>query len=122
MSTADATAFTTLNRYAKPVNPMEKIALDEDDVVAIVTRRLLDEHPVLFEKVSTARTVDIAARNRSSLTSLPALYQSVDVILRDRPPRAWADFKRPRLTEPDLERRYKSAARFFSCPSSRESS
>jgi DNA sulfur modification protein DndB len=106
--------FTTLNRYAKPVSSTEKIALDEDDVVAIVTRRLLDEHPVLFEKVSTARAVNMAARNRRSLTSLPALYQTVDVILRDRPPRAWADFKRLRPNDADLERRYRVAAQFFS--------
>jgi DNA sulfur modification protein DndB len=106
--------FTTLNRYAKPVSATEKIALDEDDVVAVVTRRLLDEHPVLYEKVSTARAVNIAARDRRSLTSLPALYQSVDVVLRDMPARAWADFKRLRPSEEDIERRYRLAAQFFS--------
>ena len=41
--------FTTLNRYAKPVNKMQIIALDEDDSVAIITRRLLEDH-VLFTK------------------------------------------------------------------------
>jgi len=39
--------FTTLNRYAKPVNKMEIIALDEDDAIAIVTRRLLENYRLL---------------------------------------------------------------------------
>ena len=38
--------FTSLNRYAKPVSQLAKIALDEDDVVAIVTRKLIEEHPL----------------------------------------------------------------------------
>ena len=105
--------FTTLNRYAKPVSPTEKIALDEDDVVAIVTRRLLDEHPLLLDKVSTARSFNLSTGNRTSFTSLPALYQSLDALLRDRQPRLWSDFKRLRPADDDLERYYRSAAQFF---------
>lgn len=105
--------FTTLNRYAKPVSTTEKIALDEDDVVAIVTRRLLDEHRVLFEKVSTARTVNIASRNRRSFTSLPALYQALDVILRDRALREWSDFKRLRPPDRELNSYFQRGSQFF---------
>ena len=45
--------FSTLNRYAKPINKRDIIAFDKDDVVAVVTRRLLEEHPLLRNKVDT---------------------------------------------------------------------
>jgi DNA sulfur modification protein DndB len=48
--------FTTLNRYAKPVNKKDIIALDEDDVIAIITRKLLDEYPLFKDKVSSKGT------------------------------------------------------------------
>ena len=41
--------FSTLNRYAKPVSMRDIIALDEDDIVAIASRELIDTHP-LFSK------------------------------------------------------------------------
>lgn len=37
--------FTTLNKTAKAVNKSEIIALDESDTAAIITRRLVEEHP-----------------------------------------------------------------------------
>ena len=40
--------FTTVNKKARPVSKAAKIALDEDDGFAIVTRRLIDEY-FLFE-------------------------------------------------------------------------
>ena len=42
--------FTTLNRYAKPVRKSEIIALDEDDIIAIVTRELVEKYPLFCEK------------------------------------------------------------------------
>ncbi len=42
--------FTTLNRYAKPVKKSEIIALDEDDTIAIVTRDLVEEHPLFCDQ------------------------------------------------------------------------
>ena len=35
--------FSTLNRYAKPVSMRDIIALDEDDIVAIASRTIIDE-------------------------------------------------------------------------------
>ncbi len=43
--------FTTLNRYAKPVKKSEIIALDEDDIIAIVTRELVEKYPLFCEKL-----------------------------------------------------------------------
>lgn len=42
--------FTTLNRYAKPVKKSEIIALDEDDIIAIITRDLVEKHSLFCEK------------------------------------------------------------------------
>ena len=42
--------FTTLNRYAKPVRKSEIIALDEDDIIAIITRELVEKYPLFCEK------------------------------------------------------------------------
>ena len=39
--------FSTLNRYAKPVSMRDIIALDEDDIIAISSRELIDNH-ILF--------------------------------------------------------------------------
>lgn len=39
--------FTNINKHAKKTTKAEEIALDEDDPAAILTRRLLMEHPFL---------------------------------------------------------------------------
>jgi DNA sulfur modification protein DndB len=41
--------FTTVNRYAKKTARTTDIVMDEDDGIALVTRRLIREHP-LFER------------------------------------------------------------------------
>lgn len=42
--------FTTVNRYAKKTSKTSDIVMDEDDAIAIITRRLIREHP-LFKRV-----------------------------------------------------------------------
>ncbi len=37
--------FSSLNRYAKPTDRDTNIIMDEDDIFAIVTRRLITDHP-----------------------------------------------------------------------------
>ena len=49
--------FSTLNRHAKPVSPTEVIILDEDDIVAITCRYLIEKHPLFMEgKISFTKT------------------------------------------------------------------
>lgn len=50
--------FTTLNRYAKPVRKSEIIALDEDDIIAIVTRELVEKYPLFCEKLLFSTRVE----------------------------------------------------------------
>lgn len=68
--------FSTLNRYAKPVKLGDIIALDEDDIVAIATRELLETH-VLFidDRIKATNTKSIPVNDKSSFTSLITLYE-----------------------------------------------
>jgi DNA sulfur modification protein DndB len=88
--------FTTLNRYADPVNKHEAIALDEDDVVAISTRYIIDEHPLFVDKVALNKTKSIHTSDDKSFTSLVALYDSLDILLRDRSKSDWEEYKKIR--------------------------
>ncbi len=68
--------FSTLNRYAKPVSPRDKIALDEDDIAAIVTRNLVEN----FDLFKGERIINVAGKaipdtNKTAFTSIVTLYQ-----------------------------------------------
>lgn len=65
--------FATLNRYAKPVSFTEIIALDEDDVVAITCRELLENHP-LFKQGRVSLTKVGRYRRTIRQTSLQFLH------------------------------------------------
>ncbi len=69
--------FTTLNRYARPVNLKDIIALDEDDIVAISTRELLENNPLFTGKrISNSEQKHIQENDKYSLTSLVTFYQA----------------------------------------------
>lgn len=70
--------FTTLNRYAKPVSTKDIIALDEDDIVAITTRKLVEDldHPLFSDKrIIYNQQKAIPDSNKTAFTSIIALYQ-----------------------------------------------
>lgn len=75
--------FSTLNRYAKPVSPKDIVALDEDDIVAIITRYLVENH-FLFEKerVVFSLQTNIPNSNKKAFTSLIALSNCVDELFK----------------------------------------
>ena len=67
--------FSTLNRYAKPVSLRDIIALDEDDVVAIVSRNIIDQGNVFTDKqILDSKTKAIPDSNRYALTSIITFY------------------------------------------------
>jgi DNA sulfur modification protein DndB len=69
--------FTTLNRYAKPVSESDTIALDEDDVAAILTREMLEEFNLFTgNRVINTRQKAIPNTNRTAITSIITLYQA----------------------------------------------
>lgn len=67
--------FSTLNRYVKPVRLGDIIALDEDDIVAIVTRELLETYPLFVgNKIKASNSKSIPTSDKSAFTSLMTLY------------------------------------------------
>lgn len=75
--------FSTLNRYAKPVSPRDIIALDEDDVIAIATRNLLESFPLFSgSKTLDSRGKGIPESNKEAFTSVITLYDCNKEILK----------------------------------------
>lgn len=67
--------FSTLNRYVKPVRLGDIIALDEDDIVAIVTRDLLETHPLFIgNRIKASNNKSMPNTDKTAFTSLMTLY------------------------------------------------
>lgn len=99
--------FTTLNRYAKPVSKMDIIALDEDDIVAIVTRMLVEGYELFqnFLKIKKGKALQV--RDSDSFTTIETLYEAMDEYLRDQG--VWGDFKRTRPSDKRIGQYYSKA-------------
>jgi DNA sulfur modification protein DndB len=100
--------FTRLNRFAKPVRKEEIIALDEDDLIAILTRRFVEDNPVFQEKVSIKKTKAISTSDKKSFTTISTLYDCLDAFLKVGQD-SWTDFKRVRPSEHEIEKSYAAA-------------
>ena len=68
--------FTTLNKTAKPVSKGDIIALDEDDVMAITVRRLIEESAFFcgVKRIAFVASNNMPATNVTSLTTIGNLY------------------------------------------------
>ncbi len=91
--------FTNINRNAKATTGAENIVLDEDDGAAILTRRLLTEHPFLstegivkvFTRQGEEGELRLAAGNvppgdKKALTTIANLYDVVRTLSFDLDP------------------------------------
>lgn len=68
--------FSTLNRYAKPVSMRDIIALDEDDIVAIVSRNLIDTHPLFSQnRILDSKNKAIPEANETAFTTIITFYE-----------------------------------------------
>lgn len=75
--------FSILNRYAKPVRKGDIIALDEDDIVAIATRELLETYPLFTgNRIKVSNSKSIPLSDKISFTTLMTLYDCHDEILK----------------------------------------
>lgn len=94
--------FSTLNRRAKPVGDNYQIALDEDDLVAIVTREIVEEI-VLFqnERLVNHKTKQIPNGNKNAFTSLVALYQCNEYLIQAYLGMKEKEFKAYKLCRPE---------------------
>ena len=104
--------FSTLNRYAKPVSKSEIIALDEDDIIAITTRELVEKHPLFQEKISLAKTKAVAVKDNRSFTTIITLYDVLEILFRKKG-RAWNKFKRQRPKDEDIAEYYAQSEQFW---------
>ena len=68
--------FTTLNKTATPVSKGDIIALDEDDVMALCVRWLVDREGELFrgKRIAFVPTNNLPVSNDVSLTTIGNLY------------------------------------------------
>jgi DNA sulfur modification protein DndB len=105
--------FTTLNRYAKPISKTDAIALDEDDVVAIITRQLIETDPLWRDKTSITLTRAMPVSDTANFSHLLTLYGSLDKFLRDKPASAWGRFKRHRPSDDVIEQYQRRATRLW---------
>ena len=82
--------FSSLNRYAKPTDQDTNIIMDEDDLFAIVTRRLITEHEFFqapgperesFKVLTKGKNVRTGMRH---FTTLQTLYAVNEILLTTR--------------------------------------
>ena len=111
--------FSSLNRYARPTDRDTNIIMDEDDLFAIVTRRLITEYK-FFQAPSPERysfkvlTKGKNVKTRTShFTTLQTLYAVNQILLgtRKREVRGWSSSERrldiqTRPEEDDLDKYY----------------
>jgi DNA sulfur modification protein DndB len=77
--------FTTLNKTAVPVRKRDIIALDEDDVMAIIVRRLVEnderfQHP----KIAVIASQNLPVSNLESLTTIANLYDVLKILFMEK--------------------------------------
>lgn len=107
--------FTVLNKTAKAVSKREIIALDEDDTMAIITRKLIEENKYFRDdRISYEKGNNIPAANNTSLTTIENLYDLLETMFKKIFFHTTkATLTRNRLSDADLDTYYKGACTFF---------
>lgn len=103
--------FSTLNRRAKPTTAGMNIAIDEDDSIAIVSRRLVKENNILKKLVLTklgSTALAPTKANEPYITTLAAFYETNEILLGgyDGGIDINKDFKQFRRSEDELDAYY----------------
>ncbi len=111
--------FSSLNRYAKPTDRDTNIIMDEDDIFAILTRRLITEHKFFQVPAPERKSFKVLTKGKSlrtgtsHFTTLQTLYAVNRILLetRERQTRGWGSAREKldlqiRPDEDDLERCY----------------
>lgn len=114
--------FSTLNRYAKPVNKGEIIALSEDDNCAVITRMLIDNNKHLKNRISVNKNKPISQQNIKDFTSVIMLYDIVYRILTNKNIVGYAgivngrdkiDYTNKRKNQSEIKKDYKIVENLF---------
>ena len=109
--------FTTLNKTARPVRKGEIIALDEDDVMAICARRLVED-TALFggDRIAFVAGNNMPVNNTHSLTTIGNLYDVLGILFsQTQTPlkKIRRDLQRVRPTDDLLDEYFELAQNFF---------
>ena len=75
--------FSSLNRYAKPTNADTNIIMDEDDMFAIITRRMINDHP--FFQAKGASDFRVQTEDKNIHPSVPAESETGKKIFKPSP-------------------------------------
>lgn len=109
--------FTTLNKTARPVNKGKIIALDEDDVMAICVRRLVEDTSLFCgDRIAFVATNNMPVNNTESLTTLGNLYDVLLILFSQAQThlkKRRRDLQRVRLTDDLLDEYFELSQNFF---------
>jgi len=107
--------FTVLNKTARPVTKGGIIALDEDDVMAINTRRLIEENSYFNnDMIVFNATNNIPVNNKKCLTTIGNLYDILSILYKKVLfNKQDSDLKFYRPDDDTLEKYYVDACSFF---------
>ena len=107
--------FTTLNKTAVPVRKRDIIALDEDDVMAIISRRLVETNTSFRDpKIAVIGSQNIPVSNRTSLTTISSLYDTLKLLLMfELGQRSDRSLRFNRPSDERLEHYYEVATTYF---------
>ena len=109
--------FTTLNKTARPVSKGDIIALDEDDVMAICVRRLIEETD-LFDgrRIAFVASNNMPVTNTTSLTTIGNLYDVLTILFiyaRSKLQASKANLQRVRPSDEELDAYFAYARELF---------
>lgn len=72
--------FGNLNRYAKPMSQYDNIVMDEDDAIAIITRRLVSDHPFFAVPGSEFDSSRVKMASGRNLTPGSNHYTTLEIL------------------------------------------
>lgn len=109
--------FTTLNKTARPVSKGDIIALDEDDVMAITVRWLIEETDLFAgERVAFVASNNMPVTNTTSLTTIANLYDVLTILFTNAKSelrKQKAELQRVRPNDEELREYFDFAKKYF---------
>ena len=110
--------FTTLNKTARPVTKRDTIALDEDDVMAITVRRLIEQQADRFggKRIALVAENNMPKGDETSLTTIGNLYDVLQILFstaRTNLQQRKQDLKKRRPSDAELDAYFDLARDFF---------
>lgn len=107
--------FSTLNRNAKPVKPRDIVALDEDDTIAIVTRKMINDYALFKNDRINIKVLgkSIPSNDNKCITTIVSLYDILDIILQDKSASEWKGFLSIRPDDKTIASYYKKAVAYW---------